>query len=178
MGTGALKKAVSLPRATENIRVQTKYSLRHLKSFSIALALVMAGLFATCSQQPAEKPEAQPPGPATIKIYMSASGGADCTVVEPLERKVDTNTPEAALKALLDGPTTKETLGGAYSAIDRGTKLLSIKEEGQTIIADFSNIPDSDSCRAKSIHSQIEKTITENFPGKSVKILSQGKEVK
>ncbi|MCB1168830.1 MAG: GerMN domain-containing protein [Leptospiraceae bacterium] len=156
--------------------MQTKYFLRYLKSF--ALAMVLAGLFASCSQEQAQKPEAQPPGPATIKIFMSVSGGADCTVVEPLERKIESNTPEAALKALLEGPTTKETLEGAYSAIDRGTKLLSIKEEGQTIIADFSSIPDSDSCRAKSIHSQIEKTVTENFPGKKVRILSQGKEVK
>ena len=109
---------------------------------------------------------------------MSASGGADCAAVEPLDREVQSRTPEAVLRALLDGPTSRETLEGAYSAIDRGTKLVSIKEEGQTIIADFSNIPDGDSCRAKSIHAQIEQSISHNFPGKSIKILSQGQPVK
>ncbi len=129
-----------------------------------------------CSPEPAPEPE--PAGPATVQIFMSASGGADCSAVEPLDREVPSKTPEAVLKALLDGPTSRETLEGAYSAIDRGTKLLSIKEEGNLVVADFSSIPDGDSCRAKSIHAQIEKSVSHNFPEKSVKILSQGKPIK
>lgn len=146
-----------------------------LKYYTLTATLALSLTF--CGEEPAPQPEPEPAGPATVEIFMSVSGGADCTVVEPLKREVDRKTPEAVLQQLLDGPTTRETLEGAYSAIDRGTKLQSVKEEGQTVIADFSSIPDGDSCRAKSIYSQIENTITKNFPGKKVRILSEGKEV-
>ncbi|MEQ8350140.1 MAG: GerMN domain-containing protein [Leptospiraceae bacterium] len=149
--------------------------MEHFRLTTLTFSLVIF-LGAGCSEAPAPEPE--PAGPATVQIFMSASGGADCAAVEPLQREVATKTPEAVLTELLKGPTSRETLEGAYSAIDRGTKLLSVKEEGNVIVADFSNIPDADSCRAKSIHAQIEKSITTNFPDKTVRILSQGSEVK
>ena len=155
-----------------SVKTNPKQSLLLAALFSCSLILFQ------CSGEPEPQPEPEPAGPATVKIYMSASGGADCSAVEPLEREVATKTPEAVLQALLDGPTSKETLEGAYSAIDRGTKLLSVKEEGSVVIADFSSIPDGDSCRAESVAAQIEQSITQNFPDETVKILSGGQPVK
>ena len=142
---------------------------KELIIISFAALLLSVG----CSPNESSKPVE--PGPATVQIFMSASDGMECGAVEPLQRHVDKKTPKVVLEALLKGPSSEEILKGAYTSIERGAKLLSVQEEGDVVIADFSGIANGKSCRVKAIQNQIARTITDNFPGKSAKILVDGK---
>jgi len=72
--------------------------------------------------------------------------------IEPLER---------TLSLLLGGPTEGWLGEGYYSLIPEGTKLNSVKLDGDTVYADFSKELDqvADSCQIKGLNSQITMTI-------------------
>lgn len=55
------------------------------------------------------------PSEATIVLYFGSAALDPCTDVVPVERVVDEATPEAALRALLKGPTSAETAAGYQS---------------------------------------------------------------
>ena len=67
---------------------------------------------------------------------------------------------ERSLKLLLAGPTTKWAEQGYYSVIPEGTKLNSVKVEGEIIYADFSSKLNTlaGSCAVNAARSQIHAT--------------------
>ncbi|MBP9758239.1 GerMN domain-containing protein [Candidatus Dojkabacteria bacterium] len=119
----------------------------------------------------------------TVKIYLKNSNFDPNTEFCEKSYEVTRNVPitqavaKAAIEELLTGPSKKETDEGFSSFIPTGTKLLSIKVQGDTITADFSKELDQNiggSCYVGAIRGQIESTLKQ-FPNiKNVVLCREG----
>ncbi|MFA5075998.1 MAG: GerMN domain-containing protein [Patescibacteria group bacterium] len=109
--------------------------------------------------------------------WVDVQPSADNTTVDPLAKN---------LEVLLQGPTERWTKEGYYSLIPVGTKLNSVRLDGDTVYADFSGElnPAEDGCAANKIRSQIIETVKNTAReqlGKEVKsvfITVNGQDVK
>lgn len=128
----------------------------------------------------------------TAEIYLwdkSASEG-DCSSVFPVKRTLvatredRTYFYEAALRALMAGPTEQEVSSGLQTALPTSTGLLRVgQDEKGRYVGDFT--PDlirgiDDTCRLAAIKAQISRTLTTVYlPGKSLlgRVFVEGKEV-
>lgn len=103
-----------------------------------------------------------------------------CEKTYPVTRRVakTAEVAEAALLELLDGPTEADLTEGFRTAIVPGTRLRSVKVEGDTATVDFSReivLGITDPCILKALKSQIEQTLKQFSNVKQVKILIDGK---
>jgi hypothetical protein len=127
----------------------------------------------------------------TAELYFwdkSASDG-DCSSVFPVKRTIvatqgeRVNFYEAALRALLVGPTEQEFTAGLQTALPTSTGLLRVgQDEKGRYVGDFSSDLTKgidDACRLSAIRAQISRTLTTVYlPGKSLpgRVFVDGKE--
>lgn len=103
-----------------------------------------------------------------------------CEKTYPVTRRVPktAEVAEAALMELLDGPSEADLTEGYRTAIVPGTRLRSVKVEGETATVDVSReivLGITDPCILKALKSQIEQTLKQFPTVKQVKILIDGK---
>ncbi len=101
-----------------------------------------------------------------VKIFLTnpqQEGGKDCRAVYPIQRMIGktTNTAEAALRQLLEGPNPFEQSHGYSSEIPAGTRLNRISITNGNAHADFDGALNTaaGSCRVTAIRAQIEQTL-------------------
>lgn len=77
-----------------------------------------------------------------VTVFFSKYQGSQ-SIVENVERKVppaeQDNPLEYAVQELLEGPTAEEKEQGFYSEIPKGTKLLGMKENNDTVTINLSS---------------------------------------
>lgn len=108
----------------------------------------------------------------TLKIYLGNSQldpqVLDCNKVFMVERQAlkSEAVGQAALNALLAGPTADEKAQGYFSSINQNTKLQSLNIVNGTATADFDSqleLQVGGSCRVTAIRAQITETLKQ-FP--------------
>lgn len=108
---------------------------------------------------------------ATIDVYFGRSDLDPCTQVVPVERTVGTATPEAAIRALLAGPTSEEAAAGYQSWFSASTAdaLDSVAVADGVVRVSFHDlrtlIPNaSSSCGSGMLLGALDATLAQ-FPG-------------
>lgn len=109
----------------------------------------------------------------TLKAYFRntniSSGGDDCSLVYPVERRASSKTAiyRAAIEELLKGPSTGEKADGYATAMPANATLKSVAADANGVVtADFSDSLKrgiSGECRTSGIRSQIVATLRQ-FP--------------
>jgi len=112
------------------------------------------------------------PERVATKVFFSTGDGSDCSVVEPFGRFVgaDLDPVEAALEALVAGPTAEESAAGAGSAFSTRTAdvVSSITLDDGLLVVDFANLPSlmpnaSTSCGSEALLASLNSTVFQ-FP--------------
>lgn len=103
---------------------------------------------------------------ATVRVYFWRGDGDPCTEVVPVDRTVTTPTPEAALRALLAGPTPAETAAGYGSWFSSATAdaLLGVTVRDGVAAVSFRDlrpiIPNaSSSCGSSALLGALDATL-------------------
>jgi hypothetical protein len=148
-----------------------------------ALALMLSGLVAvSCAGAPSASPapppsaSASPPVPvspasATVLVFFGRTDLDPCTDIRGVERTVAEATPEAALRALVAGPTPAEVASGLASWFSAATAdaLISVTVADRTADVSLHDlrqvIPNaSSSCGSSLLLSTLDATVLQ-FPG-------------
>ena len=138
----------------------------------VLLTLVAASLAACRSSEenPAPVPKATdtPPVPLSVALFFPQDAANDIIFVM-VRRNVDPrpSTAEAAIAALLEGPTAEEQASGLYSPIPEGTRLKSLSIAGGVARVDFDERMEQHqggSVRVMAIRQMITRTLKQ-FPG-------------
>jgi hypothetical protein len=130
-------------------------------------ALIVSAAFVASACGAATAPS---PTPAVVSIYLVAGGSDGCDATRAVERTVVAATPEAALRALLAGPTPEELAAGYsswFSAVTAGM-LESVGVEDGVARVSFGDlrpvIPNaSSSCGSAALLSALDSTLRQ-FP--------------
>lgn len=113
-------------------------------------------------------------------FFGNSSKGAECEEVAAVSRAID-KTPrvgQAALEELLEGPSEIERGQGYTTAINAGTRLLSLRIENGIAYADFNDELGKNvagSCRVNAIRAQITDTLKQFSTVSQVQISINGK---
>ena len=126
---------------------------------------------------------------AEIYFWDKSAADGDCSSVFPVKRTIvatqgeRVNFYEAALRALMVGPTEQEVSAGLQTALPTSTSLLNIgRDEKGRYVGDFTSDLTKgidDACRLSAIKAQISQTLTTVYlPGKSLpgRVFVDGKE--
>jgi hypothetical protein len=102
----------------------------------------------------------------TVQVFWSDDAAAvagDCSIVQSFEREIPQTqgVGQAAIAALLEGPTDQEVDDGFSSNIPNGVSLNSLRIESRIAYADFSSELNDigGSCRVQAITAQIQETL-------------------
>src|SRR5690349_19661748 len=166
----------------------------HMKRVAALVALVvLVGLIAGCAISGERKPRAISKSEAPIELSPSqidqvASGpstGGNLHVyfvrgqkLREVGRRVDNLTEDAAVLAVLNGPSQTEKDKGLSSAIPSGVKLLEVAREGSSVVVDLSK--EFSEARNESLVNavaQIAYTLTLSFPINGVRFRVAGKDI-
>lgn len=112
-------------------------------------------------------------------VYFLGIDKSGNSVFKKVKRQVDKDKKlENAIEQLLKGPSLSEKSQGIYNEIPKGTKLLSIKENGSEVIinlsSDFQYGGGADSIYSRM--KQLIKTVLINAPNKNVYLYLDGKQ--
>lgn len=117
----------------------------------------------------------------TAEIYFLALDSNDNGIYKKVQRDIPEGESkiDIAIKELLKGPNVIEKAQGAYTEIPKGTKLLSIKNEGNKVIINFSGDfqygGGTDSIYSRMM--QLIKTSVNNTNNKKIYLHLDGKQV-
>ncbi len=107
------------------------------------------------------------------------SSMADCDDVFPVFRESSGGEDilKESLRALLDGPSSKEAGQGYYTSLNPGITLLDCRNEGGTVYADFSSDLERNiagSCQIMAVRAQIIRTLLQFEGVENVVVLVEG----
>lgn len=110
-------------------------------------------------------------GPVVVELWFGSMAGDPCTSLAPVERTVESATPEPVLRALLAGPTGAELAAGAHSWFSAATAgmLASAALDGGVLEVAFHDlrpvIPNaSSSCGSAALLGSLDATLL-RLPG-------------
>ena len=116
-----------------------------------------------------------------VDVYFLALDSNDNGIYKKVQREIPDgeNKIDFAVKELLKGPNVIEKAQGAYTEIPKETKLLSIKNDGNKIIINFSDDfqygGGTDSIYSRMM--QLIKTSVNNTKNKKIYLYLDGKQV-
>lgn len=134
----------------------------------------------TVEEKQAQKAEKSPVKSNSVYVYFLSIDKEGNGIFKKVKRNANNNKKlDFAIKELLNGPNPEEKSQGAYNEIPKGTRLLSIKQNGNDVIIDLSSDfqygggTDSIYSRMR----QLIKTALANAPKKNIYLYLDGKQV-
>jgi spore germination protein GerM len=151
-----------------------------MRSATVAVVAAVVGLAVACSPGSQDEPDAIDRQDVPFELLDSTTTtttpasvpmSSETTVyfvldgaLVPVGRDVVPADVEAALQALLDGPTTAEGARGVSSAIPSGTTIRRLVHEGETLTVDLETDPGTAESNAPLAVGQLVLTATSD-PG-------------